>query len=244
MTYSAGVWFAYVDESFNAKQHWVVALLIQHEQVNATARALRDLVEEASDEYGINPFSELHGYDLFHGKEQFEPLDTMPRARIGLYSAAFQTLVDANCWVILRGVSKPGLVRRYGLGHDHPHRVGMTHLIERIDEFCESAHGGGDHAVIVADEHHETQSILLRDLVVFQDQGTWGYRRRRIRRVVDTIHFVNSRTNPLVQGADLVAFLALRAKTVRERDPRAARATEAIQEIIAPRVHHDHCWWP
>jgi hypothetical protein len=98
--------------------------------------------------------------------------------------------------------------------------------------------------VIVADEHHETQSMLLRDLVTYQDRATCGYLSRRIHRVVDTIHFVNSRTNPLVQGADLIAFLALRAKTTQEADPRAARATTALQSILQPRVHHDHCWWP
>ena len=89
-----------------------------------------------------------------------------------------------------------------------------------------------------------TQSALLRDPVTYQDRGTWGYLARRIHRVVDTIHFVNSRTNPLVQGADLIAFLALRAKTVRETDTRAAHATSAVQAVIQPRIHHDHCWWP
>lgn len=37
----------------------------------------------------------------------------------------------------------------------------MTHLIERVDEFA----GPGDHALLIADEHHETQSSLLRDLI-------------------------------------------------------------------------------
>lgn len=238
------MWFAYVDESFNRAQHWVAALLIQHARVNETARALRDVVEQASDDYGIGGSAELHGHDLFQGKGEFAPMQHMPRARIALYSAAYRVLADAQCWVILRGVSKPGLERRYGPGHDHPHRIVMTHLIERIDMFCGSARGGDDHAVIVADEHHETQSMLLRDLVTYQDRATWGYLSRRIHRVVDTIHFVNSRTNPLVQGADLIAFLALRAKTVHEADPRAARATAAIQSILQSRIHHDRCWWP
>lgn len=238
------MWFAYVDESFNRAQHWVAALLIQHERINATARALRDVVEQAADDYDIAERAELHGHDLFHGKGEFAPMRQMPRARIALYSAVFRVLAEAECWVILRGVSKPGLERRYGPGRHHPHRIVMTHLIERIDMFCGSARGGDDHAVIVADEHHETQSMLLRDLVSYQDRGTWGYLSRRIHRVVDTIHFVNSRTNPLVQGADLIAFLALRSKTVEESDPRATRATAAIQAILQPRIHHDHCWWP
>ncbi len=238
------MWFAYVDESFNRSQHWVAALLVQHTRVNETARALRNVVDHASAQFGIDPTAELHGHDLFHGKGEFAPMKTVPRARIALYASALRTLVDADCWIILRGVSKPGLLRRYGAGHEHPHRIVMTHLLERIDIFCHSTRGDDDHAVVVADEHHETQSALLRDLVTYQDRGTWGYLARRIHRVVDTIHFVNSRTNPLVQGADLIAFLTLRAKTVHEADARAARATAAVQAVIQRHTHHEHCWWP
>lgn len=238
------MWFAYVDESFNRSQHWVAALLIQHLRVNQTAGAMRELVERASEQFGIDASAELHGHDLFHGKGEFQPMKEAPRARIALYAAALRTLTDAECWIILRGVSKPGLCRRYGTAHQHPHRIVMTHLLERIDMFCQSSRGADDHAVVVADEHHETQSALLRDLVTYQDRSTWGYLARRINRVVDTIHFVNSRTNPLVQGADLIAFLTLRAKTVREPHARAARATASVQAFIQPHVHHDHCWWP
>ena len=64
---AAAMWFAYVDESFNRSQHWVAALLVQHTRVNETARALRDVVDHASAEFGIDPTAELHGHDLFHG---------------------------------------------------------------------------------------------------------------------------------------------------------------------------------
>jgi hypothetical protein len=117
----------------------------------------------------------------------------------------------------------------------------MTHLIERVDEYAQARN---EHALIVADEHHETQSVLLRDLVTYQETGTWGYRGRRIERVVDTIHFVNSATNPLVQGADLVAFLALRRAAHIEPDPRAVKENERLWTLIAPRVAHHHCWYP
>src|SRR5581483_8721891 len=170
---AAAMWFAYVDESFNPSQHWVAALLVHHTRVNETARALRDVVDHASAEFGIDPTAELHGHDLFHGTGEFAPMKTVPRARIALYASALQTLVDADCWIILRGVSRPGLLRRYGAGHEHPHRIVMTHLLERIDMFCHGTRGGDDHAVVVADEHHETQSTLLRDLVTYQDRGTW-----------------------------------------------------------------------
>jgi Protein of unknown function (DUF3800) len=235
------MWFAYVDESYNAAQHWVVALLIEHHRVNETQRLLRKLIEDASDDYGIPDDAELHGYDIFHGEQSFAAMHTVPRARIALYAAVFQTVAAADCTIILRGVDKAGLRRRYGDRADHPHRVTMSHLIERIDDFAVHR---DDHALIVADEHHETQNVLLRDLVIFQEHGTTGYLAKKITRVVDTIHFVSSATNPLVQGADMIDFLALRKYTHRETDRRSEAAIDHLWDLVEPRVRHIHCWYP
>lgn len=233
------MWFAYVDESYNDAQHWVVAVLIEHTHVNDAQRAIRAVAAEAADAYGVREEAELHGHQIFHGEGDFAPMKELVRARIGIYANVFRCLDDAGCSIVLRGVSKPHLIRRYAYP-EHPHRVAMTHLIERVDEFV----GPDDHALLIADEHHETQSTLLRDLIAYQEIGTWGYRGHRIGNVVDTIHFVRSATNWLVQGADLVAFLALRRATHTETDPRAQAANDALWGVVQPRIHHEWCWYP
>lgn len=234
------MWFAYVDESYNKLQHWVAAVLVEHTRVNQTHREIRNIVERASDAYGIDDEAELHGYELFGGEGAFEPMKKLVRARVGIYADVFQCLSDCDCRIVLRGVSKAGLIRRY-IHPEHPHRVTMTHLIERVDSFCK---GQDEHALLVADEHHETQSALLRDLVTYQEWGTWGYLAKKIERIVDTIHFVTSSTNPLVQGADLVAFLTRRRATHKEKDPRAEKTNEDLWQIIEPRIYDQHCWYP
>lgn len=233
------MWFAYIDESFNDSQHWVVAVLIEHPHVNDAQRAIRSLVADAADAYGVSETAEIHGHQIFHGEGDFTPMKTLVRARIGIYANVFRCLVGAGCWIIARGVSKPHLTNRY-VHPEHPHRVVMTHLIERVDEFV----GPGDHALLIADEHHETQSTLLRDLIAYQEFGTWGYRGHRIGNVVDTIHFVRSATNWLVQGADLVAFLTLRRATHVETDARAQAANDTLWSVVQPRIHHQWCWFP
>lgn len=233
------MWFAYIDESFNDTQHWVAAVLIEHTRVNEAQRAIRTVVAESATAYGIRDDAELHGHQIFHGEGDFAPMKNLVRARIGIYANVFRCLVDARCRVILRGVSKPHLANRYAYP-EHPHRVAMTHLIERVDEFV----GSRSHALLIADEHHETQSTLLGDLIAYQEHGTWGYRGHRISQVVDTIHFVRSTTNWLVQGADLVAFLARRRATHTESDPRAQAENERLWAIVQPRVHHHWCWYP
>lgn len=233
------MWFAYVDESYNDSQHWVVAVLIEHTRVNDAQRAIRAVVAEAADAYGIRDNAELHAHQIFHDEGDFAPMKDLVRARISVYASVFRCLVDAGCSIILRGVSKPHLTARYAYP-EHPHRVTMTHLIERVDEFVDP----NDYALLIADEHHETQSTLLRDLIAYQELGTWGYRGHRIGNVVDTIHFVRSATNWLVQGADLVGFLALRRATHAEKDARAAAANERLWGIVEPRVHHQWCRYP
>jgi hypothetical protein len=238
------VWLAYVDESFDKTFHYVTALLVRDEVVNATQRALREVVESAADAYGIAEDAELHGYDVFQGENHFEPMKQLVRARIGVYQQTLDVLVDADVWVIRRGVNRLRLEARY-IKPEHPHRVTMTHLIEQIDGLCKVPRGEDDLALIVADEHHETQSQLLRDLVIYQEHGTWGYLAKKITRVVDTIHFVNSNNNALVQGCDMVSFILFRRTTTpQESDPRAEKAMQALAATIEPRLHHAWCWYP
>src|SRR5690348_4146418 len=104
------MWFAYVDESFNADRHWVVSLLVHHQDVNRLSAGLREIVELASDDFEIPDDAELKGHDVFHGEGDFEGMKEQVRARVAIYRSVFDALVDAECWIILRGVSKPGLI--------------------------------------------------------------------------------------------------------------------------------------
>src|SRR5690349_7583333 len=141
------MWLAYVDESYNSTYHWVTALLVKDERVNTAQEALRDVVDDAVDAFGIPSDSELHGFDVFHGERHFAGLKGMPRARIAIYSAVLDELVNADPWIIRRGVQVPKLYARYN-DPDTPQRVAMTHLIERIDGFCSGSRGDDDLALI------------------------------------------------------------------------------------------------
>jgi hypothetical protein len=85
------MWLAYIDETYNADRHWVIAVLVQHERVNATQRAVQAVMEEAEGRFNIADSTELHGYDLFHGENPFFPLKRAPRARIWIYERTAST---------------------------------------------------------------------------------------------------------------------------------------------------------
>ncbi|GLX02274.1 hypothetical protein [Microtetraspora sp. NBRC 16547] len=91
----------------------MAALLVPDHQAISLTRALDDVVADAADAYGVTPSAELHGTDLLHGNRDWEPLKKMPRARIGVYHAAFQAIGGHEVAVILRGVCTDLLRQRY-----------------------------------------------------------------------------------------------------------------------------------
>ena len=103
---------ANIAATYNSLQHWVAAVVVDHRRVNETHDALREVVREAADAYDFDEDAELHGHELFGGLGTFAGLE--PRQRIGIYAKAFRCLLECRCDIILRGVSVPGLRRRYG----------------------------------------------------------------------------------------------------------------------------------
>ncbi len=128
------------------------------------------VVARASFDYGVDPESELHAHDIFAGKRDWETLAPMTRARIGIYDEALQAIADHDVTVIIRSVNITGLDRRYPGGHDHPHSIVLTHLIERVDEYVAAR---GERTILIADEV-DAQDSYRRDLWRYQRSATWG----------------------------------------------------------------------
>ncbi len=202
--------------------------------------ALDKVVTKAAWDFGVSDEAELHAHDIFAGKRDWQKLAPMIRARIGVYDKALQAIAEHDVTVIIRSVDVRRLARRYPGGHDHPHSIVLTHLIERVDEYVASR---GENTILIADEV-AAQDSYRRDLWHYQRRETWGYRARKIERVLDTIHFAPSSSSRLVQAADLIAFLARRIETHTETDERARKANEGLWARIRPSIHHNHCWYP
>ncbi|MFD9775034.1 DUF3800 domain-containing protein [[Kitasatospora] papulosa] len=235
------MFLTYVDESHSRGIYFLGALMCPESEAIPLAEALDDVVEKAMDDHGgFRPETELHGYDIFQGKKDFAHLASKPRARIGIYAGALQAIADHDVKIILRGVNVTRLERRYGPNHDEPHSIVLTHLLERVDMLAERK---DELALIIADEC-DGQEQYRNDLRVYRRAGTWGYRSRKITRVVDTMHFASSAASRLLQAADLVTFLHHRIQTGAGADPRAKRANEGLWSRVAPKVHHQGTWMP
>lgn len=184
----------YLDESYTKARYLIAALMVPDAQARSLTAALDKVVEDAAWEYPISTEAELHAHDIFAGKGDWQRLAPMVRARIGVYNKAIQAIADHDVTVIIRSVDVPGLDRRYPSGHDHPHSVVLTHLIEQVDEYAAAT---GERTLLIADEV-DGQDGYRRDLWRYQRSQTWGYRGLQINHVVDTIHFAPSSSSRLV----------------------------------------------
>lgn len=227
----------YVDESYTKERYYIAAVAVTHENIRSLQRALREVVDEAARKYGVRDHAELHGHPLFHGKEDWEGLE--PRQRIGVYSAAFDALATHEVRIILRGVNTKRLRERY-VRPNPPHDVCLQHTLERIDALAKRT---DECALVIADELHE-HDRHRKALTDFRNFGTPGYRSTTLPQIVDTIHFAPSHHSPMLQAADLVAFLHRRRQTHTETHPKAEAANEKLWARIRGCIHHNGTWRP
>lgn len=129
----------YLDESYTKTRYLIAALMVPETDARSLTIALDKVIEDAAWQYPVSSEAELHAHDIFAAKADWKKLAPMVRARIGVYSKALQAIADHHVTVIIRSVDIARLDRRYPGGHDHPHSVVLTHLIERVDEYAAAA---------------------------------------------------------------------------------------------------------
>ncbi|WP_444949740.1 DUF3800 domain-containing protein [Micromonospora ureilytica] len=120
----------YLDESYTDRWYWMGALMVPDNVAIPLSTALDEVVLNAAKAYGVNAESELHGYDLFQGRAHWSGLP--PRARVAVYNAAMKAIGAHDVTIILRGVDRHGLARRYA-SPKPAHEVVLSHLLERVD---------------------------------------------------------------------------------------------------------------
>lgn len=231
----------YLDESYTKERYLIAAVAVPDGEATSLTMALDKVVFDATCEYGRIPLdAELHARDLVAATGPWQRLADDVGARIDVYGKALQAIADHDVAIIIRSVDIPRLDQRYPFGHDHPHSVVLTHILERVNEYATQV---GLYAIVIADEV-DAQDSYRRELWHYQHHQTWGYKAQQIDRVIDTIHFAPSSSSRLLQGADLIASLARRIETHVEKDERAKRANDALWAQIQPKIHHRWCWWP
>ncbi|WP_082711554.1 DUF3800 domain-containing protein [Methylobacterium indicum] len=199
----------YVDESGNTGSkrdpsqpvHMIAALIVEE----AIIRPLEDAVDQIMFKHfailKYAPGFELHAADLFSGNGYFKGI--APAIRIAAINDIFDTLQAHGAEVITSAVDK-----MRNPSSKHPHHLAFLFLVERIEDHLKRKNALG---LIVADENKDVEEKLIEELQQYKKQSTgWGYRPTQINQIVDSVHFVQSKHNKLIQCVDLVAYFALK----------------------------------
>jgi len=208
---------AFVDESYTDPED-VFALACVLADGPSLARLCDGLDAVAGDAagFGVAATAELHAYEMFHGKGEWERLAGKARAQVALYTKAFEAIKASGCEVLTRSTQPSKL------DATAPHEIVLRYLVEELDRIAERR---DEHILIICDSVSEGPQHRA-DLRNSKRSGTGGYKSRKLERILDTMHFADSHDSRGLQAADLVAFLHRRIlrnenHTVDERERNA-----------------------
>jgi Protein of unknown function (DUF3800) len=244
--------FAYMDEAGNTGRkcdeptqpiHLILTLAVDEENVAALHHHIRETSRRhCPADCGDDQF-EFHGHDLFSGRGYFAEMS--PSKRIEIYDDILEGIEIAEAEVIVRGVEKAGLQRRY-VNPYHPHDIALMYTIESIERMAREHEC---RVLLIADEAKEVEDAALRDLANYQELGTsWGWKTEQIDHIVDTIHFVPSHSNAGIQLTDCATYITSRVEKIRAGVVAAGRSAEAVEELwesrIVPHLRTRDIWYP
>lgn len=212
----------YLDEAGNTGSkadpdqpiHMIGSLIVDQAHVrfievklNDLAERCRTLIRAAGCPVPTDPI-EFHGADLSGGKGAFKPID--PADRIALCEDIIAACRDGEATFGHCAVDKMKLSGSY-----HPHMLCFQFTLERLQIRLSRE---GELGLLIADEHRELEEKIIQDLAFSKEFGTaWGYRSVAIKNIIDTVHFVKSRHNRLVQACDVLTYFRLKGLRLSDK---------------------------
>ncbi|MFM2045392.1 MAG: hypothetical protein RLY86_3968 [Pseudomonadota bacterium] len=201
----------YIDEAGNTgtkadpnqPYHMLGTLIVDETQVRPAEMAVRDIAHRYLPAGRGTADIELHGQHIRGGKGVFRtmPIDQRKQLMLDLLDVLLAHDIGFGYVAIDKA-------KHLGRSSKHPHEIAFLILVEQIQDILEKQ---GAFGLLIADQQDEVEDRLINNLDHYKQHATnWGYRRVPIDRVVDSIHFVKSRNNWLIQLADIATFATYR----------------------------------
>jgi hypothetical protein len=213
----------------------LAAVLVHEDQVQPLAEAFRKVVGK---HLGWRPVDlELHGNEIWNGNGFW---DALPNAElIAAYEDAIAVLHDLDIGVSYASIHKGRLHERYnGSADGNAYLLALQFLLEKIDGTYEG------NKILIADEQKEHQLRAMKMVADLQDWGGGQVPGRKLKTVIDSMHFVSSHASPGVQLADLVAYALQRQWNQWDSHPDALAAIGRITNVINERTRTYRQPWP
>lgn len=178
--------------------HMLGCLLVEDTSVRPMEDAIAAVAERHFPKISGDAAFEFHGAHLFAGKGIFKGI--APADRI----AATRELIEVTSeHVAAFGYTGVNKVKSYA--SDHPHRIAFTLMVERLEPWLKNRKALG---LIIADQNDEVGSALITDMDWFKKHSTsWGYVNVKVEHIIDSLHFVRSHDNRIIQACDVITFM-------------------------------------
>jgi hypothetical protein len=218
---------AYLDESYTDERFYIAAFVIEDADL-PLLEAARDRMNTFAAGFGVPPGTELHAHSFMTGRDGFEPVARMVRARIRIYQQWMNELAALPAKLIVEGIDIPRLHARYRYPNP-PHQVTLQHTLEAINRYARQQ----EKQVRVVADVVPGQVAHAADMLRYQRDGTPGYKSSRLDAVVPPSAFGDSALFPGLQAADAVAYIYRRVDAHTETDPRVAAAVQRLWDTLA-----------
>lgn len=234
----------YIDETGSsgkgAKQQdlvMVVAVLVDEDKVTPLREALAAVERKHFTLSRLTP-REFHGVEIWNGTGPW--IGKTPDQLLAVYADAIGILETLEIDIAYASVHKDRLNKRWGDGGDQrAYLLALQFLLEKVNAL--RAH----RYIVVADEAKEHE---LRAVEMLSDLQSWGHGEVSsnvvLHRIIDSIHFVDSKRSPGVQMADLVAYLLQRVARGPEHHPNAQAKRTEMAALIRDRMVTWRETWP
>ncbi|MBI3708218.1 MAG: DUF3800 domain-containing protein [Proteobacteria bacterium] len=211
--------------------HLLAAVLLDESRVRPIEDDLRTLGYKHFGAKSGDTNFEFRGYDIYHGKGYFAGMKAADRIALvhEILGVIEKHQVSIGYVAVDKAKSRAGL---------HPHQLAFLLLVERIEDWLMKENALG---LIIADENEDIEQRLTDDLEIFKTENTrFGLRPTKIDHVVDSIHFVQSKNNRLIQLADIVAAATYRG--LRTDEELRSRFLNDPDPTLRPPNLHFSAW--
>lgn len=221
----------YLDESYRrGESYWLAGALFPAEEVIGIARAVDGVAAELAP-FGIAPDVELHGKDVFHGNNDFQPLHGTAgiEPRLTIFRRTFRAMEAANAKLLFCGCEWN---TDQGQGDLDLHRMtSMEHFFPILQSSLQAL---GSHALVIADEERATTT----DVLAAARKHKAGLRHANVEpRLLDNVLFLPSHDSRGIQALDLAAFIHRRLEANEDAaKPRVLKETRRLRNIYSPLV--------
>jgi len=145
---------------------------------------------------------EFHWIDLVWWKRYFKKFEISKRLKA--LDALVSIFERHNVTFFSYGISKKAHKKQYVHPY-HPHNVVFKELIEQIDEFLDDKN---DQWILIMDRNDDVGQDIINDFQTYKDKGTWfGWRKRELKNLVDTVYYTESYNSNILQLADVVWYI-------------------------------------